>query len=44
MVIAILKFPEGRKTKQNKILSYWLLVSLVYDIGCKLKVIHRGHL
>ena len=29
MVIAILKFPEGKKTKQNKILSFWLLVSLV---------------
>lgn len=29
MIIAVLKLPEGKKTKQNTILNYWLLVSLV---------------
>jgi uncharacterized membrane protein YeaQ/YmgE (transglycosylase-associated protein family) len=29
MVIYIFKFPEGRNTKQDNILNFWLLVSLI---------------
>ena len=39
MLIAVFKMPEGKKTKQNTILNYWLLVSAITISVFNLRVI-----